>query len=172
MPDEHVGADEWDEFVTTWTPLLRAYLRRLHCGSGVIQSLINDILAEAYVIARRNRAAGVESVARATAREVSTSWKRSARENARLKPLTTTLEMASVQSLAGDRERLWDWLSGLLDQLPIRQRAAIERHLDGVSDAVIATEIGSGVASVRVLRHRGMNTLRRLAPVRPDDWES
>jgi RNA polymerase sigma factor (sigma-70 family) len=170
VDDAAKAVSEWEAFVAAWTPMLRSYLGRLHCGNTVVQELVNDILAEAYVVSRSDRSVRVENALRVSARQVSSSWKRSERKNARLQPLTG-LEDSAEQSSPRDRERLWAWLDSLLAQLPEHQRTAIERHLDGLSDAVIATEIGTTVPSVRVLRHRGMQTLRRLAPLAPGDWE-
>jgi RNA polymerase sigma factor (sigma-70 family) len=65
---------------------------------------------------------------------------------------------------AHHREQLWLWLDQLLARLSDRQRVAIERHLDGVSDAEIAAEIGCTAGTVRVLRARGMASLKQFAP--------
>jgi len=59
-----------------------------------------------------------------------------------------------------ERLRLWFWLEQVLDRLPERQRIAIERHMDGASDATIAEEIGCTPGSVKTLRARGMKFLR------------
>lgn len=86
------------------------------------------------------------------------------RQNARVSPLASLIE-DPVHRDERDRELLWIWLDGLMATLPENQRAAIEGHVDGVSDTVIANETGLTPATVRVLRCRGMRTLRRLATV-------
>jgi DNA-directed RNA polymerase specialized sigma24 family protein len=58
---------------------------------------------------------------------------------------------------------MWACLDRLLSRLPERQRAAVERYLlDGAPDAVTAAELRCSPGNVKVLRHRGLQTLRRL----------
>lgn len=159
--------NDWERFTVAWTPLLRAYLQRLHCGNEVLHDLIYDVLAEAYVASSSRTTLEEEKVLRVTAREVSRAWKRSARERCRCDSMTALRELAARTEAPGHREQLWAWLHGLLTQLPERQRLTIEMQMDDIPDALIAKAARTTSGAVRVLRYRGIRAMRRLAMSSP-----
>jgi RNA polymerase sigma factor (sigma-70 family) len=95
------------------------------------------------------------------AREASARHKRLMRHEVTIANAESTAiaDQARIDA-ADERLRLWFWLEQVLDRLPERQRVAIERHMDGLSDATIAEEIGCTAGSVKTLRARGMKFLR------------
>lgn len=164
-------SDAWERLTTEWAPRLRAYFGRLRCARAERDELVMDVLAGAWatVSAVSQHDGNEAALIRTLAREASARQKRLMRhEVTSADPEAKASADQATVDVAHERMRLWFRLEQLLDRLPDRQRAAIERRLDGVSDAVIAKELGCTQGSVRVLRARGMSALRRIAP--PGGW--
>jgi RNA polymerase sigma factor (sigma-70 family) len=127
-----------------------------------------DVLADAWAIASEMSPVDQDEagLVRGLAREASARHKRLMRHEVSLGDSSKPDQAAqqSAMEAAHHREQLWLWLDQLLARLSDRQRVAIERHLNGVSDAEIAAEIGCTAGTVRVLRARGMASLKQFAP--------
>lgn len=156
---------DWDTLVARWEGRLHRYFRHLPCTSDQRRELVRNVLARVYEAARTALVGeDIASLIRAVARAEAAACERVLRHEVLMADVTEASHGAVMRSAsATDRERLWEWLLPLLARFPEPQRVAIERGLDDVADAEIASQIKCEVGTVRVLRHRGIRELRRLA---------
>jgi DNA-directed RNA polymerase specialized sigma24 family protein len=127
-----------------------------------------DVLVDAYALLDLGSRCSPEQVVRRAAREVSRQHKRLMRLGQHEVGLEVADHLAREHSrLQRQRELLWEWLDGLLAQLTPKERAVIERHLDGAPDRAIATEEGGTASSIRTLRYKAMLKLKALAGSSP-----
>ena len=180
----HVEADDglsapsepippWEEFTGRWSFFVRSYLCWLRCAPHELDELTGDVLVDAYALLDRSGDSITEDLVRRAAQEASRQHKRLMRLGQHQVGLEAADHLAREHSaMQRHREVLWEWLDGLLGQLTPKQRAVMERHLDGVPDVTIVAEVGGTVKSVRTLRPKAIRKLRAMARSSPPPSEN
>lgn len=167
----------WASFHAEWSAVVRAWCRKDPRLRG--DPLANgwDILVDVFDACYLQGGGVVtEQALRRATNRLSTERRRQTRHEITSAPIEAFPERRPRAALTADEwKRLEQYLKQLLGTLPPNQRIALEgRYLEQRSDREIATEIGCAVASVRVVRHRALDELRRLVlkSPPPDDWTS
>lgn len=150
------------DFAATRGPGLVRLARGLLRDPFQAEDVVQDVLAKALVQWGRVRAADdPDAYVRRMVVNACTSWFRRAARREFAHDAATLPERPVSDPTDGVDER--DHLVTLLRRLPAKQRAALVlRHYEGLSDAEIATLLGSGEVAVRTNAHRGLATLRRM----------
>ena len=167
--DDQVSAEPeaaWAAFVRAWRLRLLSFFKRDPQLRAECEEMAFDVLREAFVLVQtETRDESTAGVLWALAREAARDAKRRVRHEIPLARMDSLIDQQ--HDLTRTREEMWAWLEPLVDVLPKRQRLALERHLDGASDADIARELRCRVASIRVLRKRAIRALQRMAAHSP-----
>lgn len=160
----------WASFHAEWSAVVRAWCRKDPRLRG--DPLANgwDILVDVFdACYLQGGGAVTEQALRRATNRLSTERRRCLRHEVSLEDIDALAQPISTSRVGPNGgERLLQWQDALLAKLSRNQRIAIERHyLDEVPDREIAREIGCAVASVRVLRRRGILRLRELVGTSP-----
>ena len=153
MPDP-----SFDEFVATSLPALNRYAYGLTGGIHASEDLVQDTLVKLAGAWRRVRSDGNPiGYARTVMFRMYVGWWRTRRR----RPVEAPYQETCSQADAYAGVDAWDELRRALGELPTLQRATLVlTYLDDLPDDEIADLLQRRPATIRSLRHRGLNTLR------------
>lgn len=160
--DELMTDDRWGAIVHEWLPKLCRYFRRMPGSAEGRVELAMEVCADAVADYIAGVSGDLPSIIAVNARSVARRQKRIQRHEYAMDVSNEWVFAAAAgePERSQRREALALVLDEMLRSLPENQRLAIERRLDGVSDAELGREIGCTTATVRTLRYRGLRSLR------------
>lgn len=131
MTDAVIAAREafWCALIARFQPRARSYCRRIRCSEGEVDEILWDLWQEAaecehlLIISRDQWPLLLDLLRRLCARQVR-SWRRECRMEDGNVELSCCEQAASLEA-----PDVHGWISGLMEQLPPKQRQAIDFRL-------------------------------------------